>query len=368
MVGGGHAHALLIKQCITNPVANTRLILISPQNRTPYSGMLPGLIAGHYKYDDIHINLPALCAVANVEFIQASVYGLNPDTRTLHIGQNQDLQYDLLSIDIGSTPDHSVPGVLEYAMPVKPIATFYEHWLKIKQQIGGTQNQQNLVLIGGGAGGVEIILAMQWALEHDSLTKNKITYTLAFGTADLLPGYPKRIINLVKQCCHDRNIRLHPGFSVKLVAEPALISQKSETLPYDHLFWCTQASAADWLSASGLACNDEGFIRVNQYLQSISHPEIFAAGDIAHMEQSPRPKAGVYAVRQAPYLFDNLRKHLHGKTLTRYNPQDNFLSLLSLGNKTACGYKKPFPVVAGPWVWNWKNRIDQKFMDQFQHL
>tara|TARA_R110000824_G_scaffold336_11_gene2397 strand:- start:46652 stop:47791 length:1140 start_codon:yes stop_codon:yes gene_type:complete len=368
LVGGGHTHALLLKQWIKNPLPGTRLSLISPQNLTPYSGMLPGLIAGHYTYEDIHIDLPALCAAANVEFLQASVFGINPDSKTLQIHQDQELHYDLLSLDIGSTPDHSVPGVHEYAIPVKPIATFYQHWLKVQQKITAAQNKQKLVLIGGGAGGVEVMLAMAWALENNPQSRNKTEYSLAFGTADLLPAYPKKTVTLVKQLCRVREIKIYPNFSVKLVAEPALISHSSETLTYDHLFWCTQASAADWLAKSGLACNQDGFVRVNQFLQSISHDDIFAAGDIAHMDLDPRPKAGVYAVRQAPYLYENIRNHLLNEKLTAYKPQDNFLSLLSLGNKVACAYKKPFPVFSGAWVWRWKNHIDQTFMDQFRHL
>lgn len=367
LIGGGHTHALLIKRWMTNPLPKTRLSLVSPQTKTPYSGMLPGLIAEHYTFDSMHIDLRALCAAANVNFIKASVHGIEPESKTLQINQQQELHYDLLSIDIGSTPDHSVPGVLEYAIPVKPIATFYQYWLKVKQKISAANNMQSLVLIGGGAGGVEVMLAMAWALENDPQCKNKTQYNLAFDTADILPAYPKRTITLVKQICSTRKIHLHPNFSVKLVAEPALISHSSETLTYDHLFWCTQATAADWLAESGLACNKDGFVRVNQFLQSVSHENIFATGDIAHMDLSPRPKAGVYAVRQAPYLYENIKNHILNRKLTAYKPQDNFLSLLSLGNKAACAYRKPLPVFSGAWVWQWKNRIDQNFMKQFQN-
>ncbi len=378
LVGGGHTHVLFLKHWARKPIPDLELTLISPQEKTPYSGMLPGLIAGHYQSEEIFINLPKLCAKANVKFICSSVSNIETNTKTIEIENTPNIGYDILSLDIGAAPDQSIPGVIEYATSVKPISLFYEQWLKVKQNLQNTQfqalNQNNkykLVVAGAGAGGLEIMLAMNWVLENDPATCGKTDYTLCFKTPKLLPGYPNRIVNEITQLCEQRNISLKPNFKVKQVSKPALIAENSATsapheLPYDRLFWCTQARAAVWPSNSGLASNSEGFIRVNQYLQSISHQDIFAVGDIAHMEFSPRPKAGVYAVRQAPYLYKNIYNYALKRKLKVYKPQDNFLSLLALGNKTALGFRKPLPIFSGAWVWHWKRRLDEMFMSEFR--
>ena len=368
LVGGGHTHALLIKQWGMKPLPGVRLILISPQVQTPYSGMLPGLIAGHYKSDEIHIDLPKLCHWAGVRFIQDKVVGIDQQAKTIKLVARPALHYDLLSLDIGSTPNHSIPGVKEFATAVKPIAEFYQQWQKKYSLIAQENKQQVLAVVGGGAGSVEVILAMAHSLESNPTTQGKTQYKLIYQSEGLLPSYPRSLTRKVKRACQKFNIKLHPSFSVKNVEENNLISSENGRESFDHLFWCAQASAAPWLKDSGLSCTDDGFISVNANLQSVEDADIFAAGDIAHMDAYPRPKAGVYAVRQAPFLYENLRKRLLGEGLIVYKPQNNFLSLLSLGERNAVGIRVPFFAFSGNWVWRWKNNIDQKFMRKLNDL
>src|SRR5690606_33779204 len=138
-----------------------------------------------------------------------------------------------------------------------------------------------------------------------------------------------------------------------------------EILDFDRLFWCAQAGAPPWLREAGLACDGEGFVRVDACLRSLSHPKVFAAGDIASFDPRPLAKAGVYAVRQAPVLFGNLRRALLGRPLRAYRPQRRFLSLLALGGKRAVGSRGDLSF-RGAWVWRWKNRIDRRFMRRFE--
>lgn len=366
LVGGGHAHALLIKKWGMKPLPGVRLILISPQVQTPYSGMLPGLIAGHYSFNDIHIDLPKLCQWAGVRFIQDKVINIAQDLKTVELANRPALHYDLLSIDIGSTPNHTIQGVKEFAIPVKPIAEFYQHWQQKNDLIKHENRQQEIAVVGGGAGSIEIILAMAHFLEANIDTQAKTKYKLIYQNDKLLPGCPAVLIKKVEQVCKKFNIELYGNFSVTKVEKNTLYSSDGLKQSFDFLFWCTQASAAQWPSQSGLACNEDGFIKVNSFLQSINNPDIFAAGDIAHMDASPRPKAGVYAVRQGPILYSNLRRRLLEKPLLAYKPQNHFLSLLSLGEREAVGLRFPLPAFSGAWVWRWKNSIDQKFMAKFK--
>lgn len=368
LVGGGHAHALVIKQWGMNPLPGVRLTLISPQAQTPYSGMLPGLIAGHYSVDQIHIDLAKICQWAGVRFIRASVSDINPEQQSLVLAKHPNLYYDLLSVDIGSTPNHSIPGVKDYASPIKPISGFYQHWKNTLKNLRKSKGKTYIAVVGGGAGSVETILAMAWAVKNDALIKDEVEFKLVYRGASILSSYSSSVIKKVEKACAKLNVCLQSHFSVKTVTESLLLAEDGKQLEFNELFWCTQASAPHWLAKTGIACDDEGFIKVNEYLQSVNYPTVFAAGDIAYMEANPRPKAGVYAVRQAPFLFRNLSRKLLNKRLQAYKPQDKFLGLLSLGDKTAVGTRAPYPAFSGAWVWRWKDRIDQKFMNVFQGL
>jgi selenide,water dikinase len=372
LVGGGHTHALVMRMWAMKPLPGVRLTLISPQPQTPYSGMLPGLIAGHYSFDQTHIDLPRTCQWAGVRFVQDQVTSIDPVRKTVQLAGRPDLHYDLVSIDIGSTPQSNIAGVEQYATAIKPIAEFHSRWLSVLQQLRVSSNKQaskkqTLVVVGGGAGSVETILAMAWAIKNDPVIKQSPEFKLLTRSEQLLPGYPRGVLRATENALKALNINWQTHFSVEQVTVDQLTSTSGQTEQFDQLFWCTQAGAADWPRDSALGCNDQGFIRVNPYLQSVSHSEVFATGDIAYMDTSPRPKAGVYAVRQAPILFHNLRATLLGQALKPYKPQDDFLSLLALGDKKATGSRKPFSFT-GRWVWNWKDHIDLKFMNLFHDL
>ena len=139
-------------------------------------------------------------------------------------------------------------------------------------------------------------------------------------------------------------------------------------LEVDQIFWVTQASAAGWLAESGLATDGRGFVQVNDRLQSVSHPQVFAAGDVATMTQHPRPKAGVFAVRQGKPLIENLRRALSAQPLRLFRPQQEFLILLGTGNGSALASRGGLSLPASPLLWRWKDRIDRQFMAQFSDL
>ena len=368
LIGGGHAHVLLIKKWGMKPLSGVRVKLISPQVKTPYSGMLPGLVAGHYQPDDIYIDLRLLCQCAGVHFIQDEVKAINQGLKSVSLAVGSELPYDLLSIDIGSTPDHSTPGVEEFAVPVKPIAEFYQYWQQKSSLMQEEEQAQEIAVVGGGAGAVEIILAIAHFLETNTTLAGKNRYKLLYRNDNLLPEYSDAVIEKVTHAFKQFNIECYPSFPVTKVEKNILHSAGHDKESFDLLFWCTQASAAKWLADSGLNCNEDGFVRINDYLQLIDDPDVFAAGDIAHMDMNPRPKAGVYAVRQGPYLYENLKRRVLGKNLLRYKPQRHFMSLLALGEHRAVGMRYPFPAFSGKWVWHWKDRIDRSFMAQFKKL
>ena len=363
LVGGGHSHALALRMLAMNPVAGLRITLISPASHTPYSGMLPGLVAGHYSFKQTHIDLARLCQWAGVRFIASEVTALDPASRELTLLGRPSINYDVLSIDIGSQPElDSVPGARAHSVPVKPVAGLWQRWRDLESRLAQVDSRHRLALVGGGAGSVELALAMA-----HRLADQQVSIALFCGAPEILQGYNRSARAAVKAALARHGVRLHLQSRVARVDEEAIVLSDESRHGYDDVFWCTGASAAPWVAASGLACDSRGFLLIEDTLRSPDDPAVFGAGDIASRLNHPRPKAGVYAVRQAPVLAHNLRASLLGKPLKQHHPQQRFLSLVSLGDRQATADRGVFSAT-GQWVWRWKDRIDREFMGRFETL
>ena len=362
-IGGGHTHALVLRMLAMDPIAGLRITLISPASHTPYSGMLPGLVAGHYSFEQTHIDLARLCQWAGVRFIESEVTALDPANKQLILAGRPPVGYDLVSIDIGSQPElDSVPGARAHSVPVKPVAGLWQRWRELELKLGQRDDPHRLAVVGGGAGSVELALAMAHAL-----AKRPVQVELFCGAPQVLLGYNRRARASVMAALRRHDIKVHLDSRVAAVRGDALVLADESRHFYDDLFWCTGAAASPWVAASGLRCDKRGFLQITDTLQSLDDDSVFGAGDIATQLNHPRPKAGVYAVRQAPVLAHNLRAKLLGKMPKEHRPQHRFLSLLSLGDRQATADRGPFSV-AGNWVWRWKDRIDREFMNRFEDL
>jgi selenide,water dikinase len=387
LIGGGHSHAIALKELGKLP-ANQRpnITLITNVELTPYSGMLPGYIAGLYSFADCHINLTNLTNWAGVNMIVDEAIALDLGKNQVICRKHQPVNFDLLSIDIGSTPNsHDIPGVDEYTIPVKPITQFCQNWQNILEEIKTSNNRQiRIAVIGGGAGGVELALAISGRLQQinklQQLSPNYIELHLFQKNQRLLPERHSSVSQICQKVLFDQGIKLHLGCNIFLIKQEyhgrKTITLKLFNRPmnnfnysdFDYIFWVTQASASPWLKTSGLATNDQGFILVNDYLQSVSHPQIFAAGDIANMVNHPRPKAGVFAVRQGLPLFNNLLNRLNNEPLIPFIPQKEFLILIGTGDQRAIASKGSLTMGPHPWLWRMKDYIDWQFMNQFINL
>jgi selenide,water dikinase len=365
LVGGGHSHALALRMLAMDPVAGLRITLVSPDSHTPYSGMLPGLVAGHYHFEETHIDLVRLCQWAQVRFIAGEVTGLDSAARRLSLAGRPPLEYDLVSLDIGSQPElDSVPGARAHAVPVKPVSGLWQRWRDLRGRLlaRGGGGDYRIAVVGGGAGSVELAMAMANSLESPT-----ISIDLWCGAPEILLGYNHRARRAVMQALARLGIELHLSARVDRVEGDVLVLANGERAVFDELFWCTGAAAAPWVAASGLSTDELGFLAVRDTLQSVDDERVFAAGDIATQLNHPRPKAGVYAVRQGPVLAHNLRAYLLDKPLKEHRPQRHFLSLVSLGGRSAVA-DRGILAASGDWVWRWKDRIDREFMGRFQRL
>jgi selenide,water dikinase len=371
-VGGGHAHVAVLKSLGMERLPEVRLVLISDHRDTPYSGMLPAMIAGHYSRDEIHVDLHRLCRFAGGDFYRDRVTGLDLKAKQVLLAGRPPVHFDLLSINTGSTPRLDVPGAREFAVPVKPIEQLLVRLSEIEQRFLETSGRPfRIVTVGAGAGGVELTLSLRHRLAQLAGARGKADGTpdgtLITSAPTILTGHNRGVQNRFARLLTARGVKVLTGNAAIEVTAREVICADGSRVPYDVLFWATDAAAPDWPRAAGLAVTDDGFIAVNPRLQSTSHDFVFAAGDVATMIRTPRPKSGVFAVRQGPPLARNLRLALQGFAPKPYRPQRTFLSLIGTGDESAIASKGPFSA-DGPAVWRWKQWIDRRWMRQYQDL
>ena len=372
LVGGGHSQISVLKSFGMKPMPGVRITLLGRDVYTPYSGMLPGLVAGHYEFDDAHIDLGPLAQFAGARLYHDEVLAVDLEAQKLICRSRPPVPYDVVSINIGSTPTLSaVPGAKGYVIPVKPIGGFIKKWRQLRDRVLDLEGRLRIGVVGAGAGGVELTLAAQYALlrilEESGLPRDHLEFHLIGGADTILPTHNRWVRKKFKRVLKERDIRLSIGRMVERVKPDGLLFQDGSELELDEVLWVTQASAASWLAQSGLAVDSNGFVQVHDTLQSISHPEVFSAGDIASVVSHPREKAGVFAVRQGKPLEKNLRRALLGLPLRPFKAQKKFLSLISTGDRYAIASRGGWSL-EGKWVWRWKDRIDRRFMDSYNVL
>jgi selenide,water dikinase len=364
LVGGGHAHVQVLKAFGMRPVPGVRLTLISRDVETPYSGMLPGYVAGHYRFDDCHIDLVRLARFAGARLIHDEAVGLDTVRREVLCRGHPPIRYDIASLDIGITPRHyPVPGAAEHTVPVKPIDRFAERWEALLDR-AKTLGRLRLAIVGGGAGGVELALAAEHRLGN--LLGQRPEMTLVTRET-LLPSHNPRVRAKFARIFASRGIAVRTDDPVMRVERGVLHLADGEMVPFDEALWVIEAAAAPWLADTGLALDPGGFVETDEYLRSASDPAIFAAGDIAAMWGHPRDKSGVYAVRAGPPLAENLRRALAGRALCRAVPQRRALALIGTGDGRAVASRGGI-AAEGAWLWRLKQWIDRRWMRGYTEL
>lgn len=372
LIGGGHSHVGVLKRFAMNPAPGVRLTLICRDTHTPYSGMLPGYVAGHYSYDDVHIDLGKLAEFAGARFYRDEAVGIDRDNQRVICRNRPAVPYDLLSINIGSAPRVSdVPGAEEHAVPVKPINGFNARWLSLLTRIENHQGPMTVAVVGAGAGGVELTLAMQFRLRRELKARggdpDQLSFHLLDAATTILPTHNQKVRAKFEECLESRGVQMHLGSPVAQVDAGRLVTESGETLKADEILWVTRAGGPKWLQGTGLALDEGGFIRVEDTLQTETDNNIFAAGDIANVTKHPREKAGVFAVRQGRPLADNLRLAALGRKPKPFVPQKKWLALISTGDKYAIASRGD-TARSGKLVWRWKDWIDRRFMSKFNNL
>lgn len=353
LVGAGHAHAEVLRRWIASPLAHVELLLISPTSRAPYSGMVPGWLAGHYRYDEICIDFAALAAAAKARLILDELVDLDPDRRRITLASGTHLAYDVLSLNVGSTlTPPTVAGTS--ILPLRPLAALKKTWEDTFEAVNNAPSDRPFAItaIGGGAAGFESLLAAVRRLRA-AAPSSKVSASILAQSPTLLPGLAPGAIDRAHRVLQREGIGVQLSTTYDDKVAPS----------NDLLLWATGAQALGWQRTCGLAVSDRGFIQIDRQLRSRSHVNVFAVGDCAEW-RDPLPKAGVYAVRMGPVLWRNLRAALGAGRPIDFEPQPRILVLLSTGNRYAIASWGRWSA-EGAWVWRWKNWIDRRFLKRF---
>lgn len=371
LVGGGHAHVTVLRSFGMRPEPGTRIVLVAKELDAPYSGMLPGFVAGHYSLDECHIDLVRLARFAGARLIHGEAIGVDREKRELVLPDRPPLAYDLLSLDTGITPLlDEIEGARRHAIAVKPVSTFAPRWQALEASALQPAGPRRFTVVGTGAAGFELALAIARRLRSEAprrgLDASAFEVRLV-GSGPLLPSHNSRARRYAVDALSRRSITLIENDAVVSIDATTVHLASGAALASDATLLTTKAAAPAWFRASGLDVDKDGFLAVRPTLQMLGDDAIFAVGDCASVLAHPREKAGVFAVRQGPPLADNLRRVLRGQPARPFVPQRKFLTLLSLGDGSAIAARGPW-AAAGRWAWHWKDRIDRLFMDRFNIL
>jgi selenide,water dikinase len=363
LLGGGHAHVEVLRLLGEAADPALEVTLISPRPGLVYSGMVPGVIAGHYRAEECTIDLAHLAVHARASFLRTSGVLVNTAMKEVICANSAVVPYDVLSIDVGPQPFMAqAKGVLEHAVAVRPLDKFLKAWERVRA--GALEGRVRAIsMVGGGAAGVELALAMQHCL-HGAMGTAAPHVRILADTPVLLPEYGDKVRLRLRHILRGRDIGLHVSSPVAEVGRGILRLADGNTFASDATFWSAGAGAPAWIAASGLQADARGFLAVNDFMQSVSHPDVFGAGDCATSVANPRAKAGVFAVRAGPALAKNLRAALSRGALEAHVTPPRFLALLATGGRHAIGVWGTLSF-AGGWVWRWKDRIDRRFVAKY---
>lgn len=376
LVGGGHAHVQVLRAMMMRPWPEARVTVVLDTPVAIYSGMAPGFVARQYRASELEIDVVPLARRAGAEVVLDAAVGVAPAARRVLLESRPPLAYDFVSFDIGSTvAGLDLPGVREHACATRPISRLVAEIESVSAAFlaGDRSRRFEVVVAGGGAGGVELAFTLRERLLRDQEADaggpaRPLRVTLLQAQGEVLPGFPRSLAGRARRHAEERGIRVRTGTEVAEAAAGRVVLRGGESLPADALVWAVGAGSRETLRDSTLALDDRGFVLVRPTLQTVSDDRVFAVGDCATLADRPgTAKAGVYAVRQGPYLAENLRRAVAGRPLTRYRPQPDFLTLLNLGDGQALGAKWGLSF-EGRWVMRWKDRIDRRFMEKFQAL
>lgn len=360
LAGGGHAHLHVLRELARRRPSHLTVTLVTPYERQLYSGMLPGWIAGHYGIDDMAIPLAPWIKRAGIAVVTERVARIDLREGVAYTPQGEPLGFDVLSLAVGSEIAlNGIVGAERWGVPLRPIEDFVATWSALGPRLAEA-DRPLIAVIGAGAGGAEVALAVS----HRMRTAGNGGQVQLITGGALLPSHNAGAQRRVRRALVEAGVRVFESAARRIDGDHVVLDDGS-TLASDMTLIASGAAPAAWLRDTGLARDETGFIQVDRCLRSVSHPNVYAAGDIASMVDEPRARSGVYAVRAGPPLATNLLRASEGESPARYTPQRTALYLLATrpGHAIASWGRLAWQ---GDWVWRWKDRIDRRFVSEFR--
>ena len=345
LAGGGHAHSLVLRRWLMYPHLRPKglITLISRKSRTLYSGMVPGLIAGYYKIDDLCIDLRSLAERAGVALVIAEISGLDTQNNSICLNDRPSIEFDQLSLDVGAETKYPkefyTSTSKDSIIRIKPFCKALE-WIQAQDQEYFLRNKIPLTVVGSGFAAVEVVLSLRIRWPDRKLY-------LQADSSKLNPFF--------RPLLYKANISLISYLSP--ISGPTLL--------------CTGSKAPRWIEHSTLPVDSSGRVLTTQTLQVIHHPKLFAVGDCGAIKNHYRPASGVWAVRVAMPLARNLERCSKKLRPLEWRPQKRALQLIGvsqINSKDSLAWMVWGDLVIGPhhWLWRWKQAIDKSFMKKFE--
>jgi selenide,water dikinase len=369
LLGIGHTNAQVLRLWRMRPPPGVRLTCVSNHAVATYSGMLPGVLAGQYPRERMEIDLVRLCAAAGARLVVADANGLDVAAQTLLFASGPPLPFDVLSIGIGSVPTYHGVEIVDGTrlLPIKPMQTFLDRLDERLRQASDERRGKpiRVAIVGGGAGGIELAFCLPFRMRTLLGGDARIEETIISGDERIVPGSLDATARRIRRVLKRRGVGLAAGRRVVRVDKGQLALDDGTIVDADLIIWATGAAAPSSLATFGLPTDARGFLLTADTLQTTSGAPVFVVGDTGTIAASPTPKAGVYAVRQGPVLWQNIQRMLAGRLLQKYTPQTGFLKLLNTGDGRAIG-EWQVASFEGRWCWRLKDYIDRRFMDKYQ--
>ena len=372
LIGAGHTHLQILKWWRRKPLPRADLTLVTAFDHAAYSGMLPSTLAGLYQPADMLMDMPKLCAHCGVRLIVDRANRLDPAARVIEFAHQPALTFNVASINIGSVPaEEPLWQSHRILISVKPLSSFLQRFdvrfrelVEQWKQAPGPEMLQ-IVVVGAGAAGIELALCLE---QHKHELELPADVRIVDSNTTVIPDFAPRTIRRVEKVLKLRGIDLSLGSAVADCDDEGvgtLVLENGERIRADLVIWAAGAAPPMALRGFELPKTPRGFLATRPTLQTTADAPVFVSGDSADFEAYSLPKAGVFAVRQAPVLWKNLQNHLSRRPLVEFRPQKNFLRVLSCGDGTAILEYKGFTSHSA-WAWKLKNWIDHKWVRQFQ--
>ena len=368
LIGAGPSNLEALRQFGGAQPDSAYLTIVNPLHLSPCHGMLPGLVAGHYAHAQCHVDLDPLARKAGAKLVLKRVIALDPDARTVTLESGAPLEFDVASIDIGSIPlIPDVPGLRDYALLARPAEIFLQGWERIVE-LASDGALRRFTVAGGEASGVELMLAMQHRLMNALAAEafERCGFSIVTGAACLLANGPAELSRAAERVCAQRGISLLRGAPVTAIERDAIQLANGARLASDVTIWAVGEQAPRWLSGSGLACDEGGFMQVGDTLLSTSHGSVFGCGDCVSALPRPRPATAAQGTLHGAVLARNLRHALAAGSLESVPPAGMSLTVLGLGGRQALALRGGHAPAWPRWlVWRWKDRLERRWVRRY---